>query len=439
MPLLLSFGGNWLLPQNARAALDFVLPRVNLTSAYLLVFGGVLLLDSIAREEGVSAGWTVYPPLSGLTFHSSSAISVAILALHVLGLSSEGGSITFLATILAASRNAMTPFVIDIFTWTVLVASVLLILTLPILGGGITLLFFDRNLNFSAFSSMVAGDPVLFQHLFWYFGHPEVYVIILPAFGVITVTLLGNSGLVPTIFPGMAAAIGSIGTVGFFVWAHHLYVAGISEDSRIYFASATMVIAVPTAVKIFSWVSGLARKMLPSPEIALVYSFLVCFTFGGFTGVLLSNSSLDVVYHDTYFVVGHFHYVFVHRGTFCRINLGPGRWRKNGVLYWALRNRKNVRVICPQRNQLTIWSAALCRGRGSPEADSSIRRTAPNSGGNFQFLHFGAFGGSGITRGLGIYHRMPTHQYPGSNPTPGHRNFTVATISIASSPAAHSG
>jgi heme/copper-type cytochrome/quinol oxidase subunit 1 len=308
MPILLSFAGNWQLPQSYHGA-DFVLPRVNLGSLYALVAASMLMVLALSREDGVSAGWTVYCPLSDSSYSSSSAVSVAILALHVLGLSSEGGSITFIASLLVARSTGIVSVLACLFSWTVLAASILLVLTLPVLGSGITILLLDRTANTVFLSPMLAGDPVLFQHLFWYFGHPEVYVIILPAFGIVSLTMAKWLKTAVAGHLGMVLAILSISVVGFFVWAHHMYVAGITEDSRLYFSSATMVIAVPTAVKIFTWLSSLLTNHVIGVEMVIVMSFLMCFTLGGFTGLVLSNASLDIVYHDTYYVVGHFHYV----------------------------------------------------------------------------------------------------------------------------------
>lgn len=251
MPVILSFAGNWQLPQSYLAA-DFVLPRINLGSLYALVTASLLIVLAISREDGISAGWTLYCPLSDGTFSSSSSISLAILSLHVLGLSSEGGSITFIASLLVSRSTGIASILSCLFSWTVLAASILLVLTLPVLGSGITILLLDRTANSVFLSPMLAGDPVLFQHLFWYFGHPEVYVIILPAFGLVSLTMSKWLRSSVSGHLGMVLAILSIGIVGFFVWAHHMYVAGITEDSRLYFSSATMVIAVPTAVKIFT-------------------------------------------------------------------------------------------------------------------------------------------------------------------------------------------
>ena len=218
----------------------------------MLLFSTVMIVLAIAREEGLSAGWTLYPPLSDVRFSSSAAMNVAILAMHVMGASSEGGAATFLVTALAARLGGLHSVLFCLLTWAILTASVLLILTLPILGAGITVLLLDRTSNTSFVAATDGGDPLVYQHLFWYFGHPEVYVIILPAFGIVSwtfarLTSVGASGHV-----GMVLSIIAIGVVGFYVWAHHMFVAGIADDTRLYFSSATMVIAVPTAVKLFA-------------------------------------------------------------------------------------------------------------------------------------------------------------------------------------------
>lgn len=308
MPMLLSFVGNWTLPQSY-LALDFAVPRINLASFFSLLGASCLLILALSREEGVSAGWTLYAPLSDASFHSSSSITLAILALHILGLSSEGGSITFLVSVFCSRMSGTSSISYCLLTWSIVTASVVLILTLPVLGSGITLLLLDRVANTVFLNPQLSGDPVLFQHLFWYFGHPEVYVIVLPAFGLVSAAIIRSTHLAVASHLGMILAILSIGLVGFFVWAHHMFVAGISEDARLYFSSATMIIGIPTATKIFAWATSATSAYIVSIDLLLVTIFLVCFTMGGFTGLVLSNAAIDILYHDTYYVVGHFHYV----------------------------------------------------------------------------------------------------------------------------------
>lgn len=308
MPVLLGFAGNWLLPQGY-GALDFSVPRLNQASVWSLIAASMILICSLSREEGVSAGWTLYPPLTDSSYHSSSAMSLVILAVHILGLSSEGGSITFLVSLLCSRATGLLTLLACLFSWSILTASVLLILTLPVLGAGVTLLLLDRIANSAFLSPAMSGDPLTFQHLFWYFGHPEVYVIILPAFGLVSLVLAASVRSSVSGHLGMILAILSIAAVGFFVWAHHMFVAGISDDSRLYFSAATMVIAIPTAVKIFTWVSTLCSAAQLTTDLLVVHVFLLCFSCGGFTGLVLSNAVMDILLHDTYYVVGHFHYV----------------------------------------------------------------------------------------------------------------------------------
>ena len=308
MPLLISFFGNWQLPQSYFAS-DFALPRINILSAWFLMVSSELLILSIAREEGIGAGWTLYPPLSDSQYHSSSAMSLLVLAVHVLGLSSEGGAATFLISLLAARSRFLPGGLFCLYTHAAVTVSILLILTLPVLGTGVTLLLLDRTIAITVLSTEQGGDPLLFQHLFWYFGHPEVYVIILPAFGIVSWTLAWHSGMPSSQHTGMIIAIASIGVVGFFVWAHHMYVTGIAEDTRMYFSSATMVIAIPTAIKIFSWMTVFVHPITWTLQVIGTLTFVVCFVLGGFTGLIIANASMDIIYHDTYYIVGHFHYV----------------------------------------------------------------------------------------------------------------------------------
>lgn len=308
MPMLISFSGNLIIPQSF-SILDFAIPRVNLMSYYLLGISGCVLILALSREEGIGTGWTVYVPLADSNYHSSSSINIAIVALHLLGLSSEGGAVTFLISVIVVRIFGVFLVQGCLLSWSILNASVLLVLTLPVLGSGITILLCDRLVNCVFYVGVGGGDPVVFQHLFWYFGHPEVYVIILPAFGVVsnTIVKLAQSSLASHL--GMILALVSISLVGFFVWAHHMFVAGIVEESRLYFSSATMIIAIPTAMKIFTWLSSIYNVKCISNELIVVAAFLICFSIGGFTGLIISNSNVDILYHDTYYIVGHFHYV----------------------------------------------------------------------------------------------------------------------------------
>lgn len=307
MPSLISFAGNWLVPQTYNM-FDFVLPRVNLCSLWFLKLSILISLNAMLREEGVSSGWTLYVPLSDASYNSSSSISIFIFCIHLLGLSSQGGSLTFLCSMLVAKSHGLMQSRSTLFTWCIGVVSVLLITTLPVLGAGATTILLDRIANTGMLNPSLGGDPILFQHMFWFFGHPEVYVIILPAFGIISLSISENTTRSSFGYTAMLWAILSIAFIGYFVWAHHMFSTGMSLDSRLYFSSATAIIAVPTAVKIYSWLVSSTAEVFSQHNILKV-SFLLCFTTGGFTGLILSNSGIDLLYHDTYYVIAHFHYV----------------------------------------------------------------------------------------------------------------------------------
>jgi cytochrome c oxidase subunit 1 len=310
MPGLISALGNFVLP-HSYSGIDFATPRLNNLAFWLSIFAIQLLLVGISYHDGISAGWTLYFPLTGIDFSSSASVSLGVFFLHVLGLSSEFGAITFLVSLAIAKSTGTSVLHFCLVGWAILVVSVLLVTSLPILGAGITLLLIERQGNMpTLLSNFVDGsDPVSYQHLFWFFGHPEVYVIILPAFGFMSEKVRELSSSKSISHPGMALAIWSIGLVGYFVWAHHMFTVGMSDLSRVYFSSATAIIGIPTAIKIFSWTLGLSEIGLRSYEFTIFVGFVVCFVFGGFTGLILANQSVDLAYHDTYFVVGHFHFV----------------------------------------------------------------------------------------------------------------------------------
>ncbi len=346
IPAIIGGFGNWLIPLIINTV-DLCFPRINNIRFWLLIPSLILIISSSIKSVLNGVGWTIYPPLTSIQYFMSSSIEIIIFSLHIAGISSIARSINFISTILLIKNKNYFLRNLTLFSLSILITTFLLLLALPVLAGAITIILIDRNFNTSFFDPRGGGDPILYQHLFWFFGHPEVYILILPGFGIISHVISYNLGKKEVFGKiGIMFAITSIGLLGFIVWAHHIFTVGIDVDTRAYFTAATIIIAIPTGIKIFSWFTTILNSHI-NFNISIYWSigFLIIFSIGGFTGIVASNSCLDINLHDSYYIVAHFHYVLsigavfaIFRGLFLWIPLIYNIYFNNNMLkihFWS--------------------------------------------------------------------------------------------------------